>query len=76
MILEDIYVNDIGQYSEVGATGTAVVVTPVTEVKYGEQIFKFSQEVGEYTQKLYDQVQGIQYGRLEDKFGWNWVLPK
>ncbi|CAL6081860.1 Branched-chain_amino acid aminotransferase [Hexamita inflata] len=28
------------------------------------------------TQKLYDTVQGIQYGRIADKFNWNWILPQ
>ncbi|CAL6081861.1 Branched-chain_amino acid aminotransferase [Hexamita inflata] len=30
----------------------------------------------EETQKLYDTVQGIQYGRIADKFNWNWILPQ
>lgn len=53
---EDIYINDINQFCEVGATGTAVVVTPVKEIVYGQKVFKYAETVGEYTQKLYDTV--------------------
>ncbi|CAL6081863.1 Branched-chain_amino acid aminotransferase [Hexamita inflata] len=74
--LEDVFINEIDQFSEIGATGTAVVVTPVKEVHYGQKLFKFAETVGEHTQKLYDTVQGIQYGRIADKFNWNWILPQ
>lgn len=74
--MEDVYINEVDQFCEIGATGTAVVVTPVKELHYGEKVFKFAETVGEYTQKLYDTVQGIQYGRIEDKLKWNWILPK
>lgn len=46
---EDIYINDVEQFCEIGATGTAVVVTPVKELHYGEKVFKFAEKVGEYT---------------------------
>ena len=38
----------------------------------GGDVIKISDEnaVGPHLQKLYDTVQGIQYGTLEDKHGW------
>ena len=30
-------------------------------------------KIGELTQKLYDTLTGIQWGRLEDKYGW--IVP-
>ena len=29
-----------------------------------------NEEIGELTQKLYDYLIGIQWGRIEDEFGW------
>ena len=31
-------------------------------------------KTGELTQKLYDTLTGIQWGRLEDKYGWTTVV--
>ncbi|MBO6167573.1 MAG: branched-chain amino acid aminotransferase [Kiritimatiellae bacterium] len=63
---------EIKEFAEVAACGTAVVVTPVYEITRGEEVIKISSpdEVGPHLQKLYDTVQGIQYGTLEDKHGW------
>jgi branched-chain amino acid aminotransferase len=64
--------DEIREFSEVAACGTAVVVTPVWEITRGSDVIKISDEnaVGPHLQKLYDTVQGIQYGVLEDKHGW------
>ena len=34
VVMEDIYVNDLGKFDEVMATGTAVVCTPIKSLKY------------------------------------------
>lgn len=66
-----------GQLKEVFGTGTAAVISPVGELKYGEQIFKIGDgSIGELTQKLYDTMTGIQYGSLKDDFGWSKVVCK
>ena len=64
--------SEIGTFAEVAACGTAVVVTPVWEVTRGNQVFKTGDPdgCGPVLQKLYDTVQGIQYGVLPDKHGW------
>jgi branched-chain amino acid aminotransferase len=63
---------EIKEFTEVAACGTAVVVTPVWEITRGADVIKISDPdtVGPHLQKLYDTVQGIQYGILEDKHGW------
>jgi branched-chain amino acid aminotransferase len=63
---------EIKEFAEVAACGTAVVVTPVWEITRGEEVIKISEPdtVGEHLQKLYDTVQGIQYGVLPDVHGW------
>ena len=63
---------EIKTFAEVAACGTAVVVTPVYEITRGSEVIKISDPdaVGPHLQKLYDQVQGIQYGRIPDTHGW------
>jgi len=60
-----------GELKEVFGTGTAAVISPVGEICYkGQQIVINNCEIGETSQKLYDQITGIQNNILEDKFNW------
>ena len=63
---------EIKDFAAVAALGTAVVITPVWEITRGKDVIKISdpEVVHPTLQKLYDTVQGIQYGVLEDKHGW------
>ena len=60
-----------GKLKEAFGTGTAAVISPVGQLYYkGEEIVINDFKTGELTQKLYDTLTGIQWGRLEDKYGW------
>ena len=60
-----------GQLKEMFGTGTAAVVSPVCELKYKDDIIKIGDgTIGEITQKLYDELTGIQLSKREDKHGW------
>lgn len=60
-----------GRLEEAFGTGTAAVISPVGELYYkGETVTINNFETGELTQKLYDQLTGIQWGNLEDRFSW------
>ena len=60
-----------GNVKEVFGTGTAAVISPVGELKVGDLVMTFNNgEIGEISQKLYDNMTGIQRGRVEDKFNW------
>ena len=60
-----------GKLKEAFGTGTAAVISPVGQLYYkGEEIVINDCKTGELTQKLYDTLTGIQWGRLEDKYGW------
>jgi len=60
---------------EVFATGTAAVISPVGELIYkGESIPVASGKTGELSQKLYDELTAIQYGRKDDPYGWRMKL--
>ena len=62
----------IKDFAAVAALGTAVVITPVWEITRGADVIKISDETEVHPTllKLYQTVQGIQYGEIEDKHGW------
>ena len=63
-----------GKLEEVFGTGTAAVVSPVKELVWKDDSVIISDgKIGELTQKLYDTLTGIQWGKLEDAK--NWIFP-
>ena len=57
--------------TEVFASGTAAVISPVGEIGYRGQDYQVADgQVGELSQKLYEVITGIQYGYTDDPFGW------
>jgi branched-chain amino acid aminotransferase len=60
-----------GKLQEAFGSGTAAVVSPVGELKYGDtEITVGDGSVGPVSQKLYDAITDIQYGKAEDPNGW------
>jgi len=60
-----------GKLQEAFAAGTAAVVSPVGWIFYRNQEYTLAEgKVGKLTQRLYDEILGIQYGTKEDPFGW------
>lgn len=60
-----------GTLKEVFGCGTAAVIAPVGELGSKEKRLVVNEgRVGELSQRLYDTITGIQYGRLPDTRGW------
>ena len=60
-----------GEITEVFACGTAAVITPISQVKYGDGEFTIADgEPGEVTMALRDTLTGIQRGTFADTHGW------
>lgn len=60
-----------GRLEEAFGSGTAAVVSPIGELMWqGERIAVNEGKTGPLTAKLYETLTGIQYGKLEDPFGW------
>jgi DNA-binding response OmpR family regulator len=56
---------------EAWGTGTAAVVSPIGHLFYDNQDYTVSNnQIGELTQRLYDELTGIQWGKREDKRNW------
>ncbi len=65
---------DEGKLDEVFGTGTAAVISPVGHLKWGDKVMEIGgNKIGPVSQKIYDTMTGIQWGRLEDPFGW--IVP-
>ncbi len=66
-----------GKMIEAWGCGTAAVVSPIGELFYeGKSYIINGGKIGEVTQKLYDTLTGIQFGKTEDPHGWTLPIPK
>lgn len=62
---------DAGKLEEAWGTGTAAVVSPIGEMGWeGKHITVSGGKIGSLTQKLYDTLTGIQWGKIPDEHGW------
>lgn len=70
--IDEIYKSyEEGKLKEVFASGTAAVISPVGELCWKNKKMEInSNQIGHLSQKLYDELSGIQLGNIEDKFGW------
>ena len=70
--IEDVFAASArGELSEVFASGTAAVISPVGELRWKDnEIMISSGAIGPVSQKLYDTITGIQSGSLPDEHGW------
>ncbi|MBC2705627.1 branched-chain amino acid aminotransferase [Desulfobacula sp.] len=60
-----------GKLKEVFGSGTAAVISPVGEIKYGDKVISIGDGTpGETAMKFYNALTDIQYGKAEDKENW------
>ncbi len=64
-----------GSLQEIFASGTAAVISPIGWLNYmGEDYQVADSKVGPIAQKLYDNLYGMQTGKVEDDMGWTYPL--
>jgi len=62
---------DDGRLQETFGTGTAAVISPVGQITFkGRDYVVAGGQMGELSQKLYDEIVAIQYGQKPDPYGW------
>jgi branched-chain amino acid aminotransferase len=65
-------------FEETGACGTAAVITPIRKIVDRDKDRTYSygdgSNPGPVTTKLYEKLIGIQYGDVEDPYGWITIL--
>lgn len=68
----DCRIDNLDEFSEAGACGTAAVISPIGGIEYQGKLHVFysETEVGPVSKKLYDTLVGIQYGDVEPPAGW------
>ena len=60
-----------GTLEEAWGTGTAAVVSPIGHLYYKGKDYEVSgNKIGRLTQELYDELTGIQWGRIKDEREW------
>ncbi|UQS83242.1 branched-chain amino acid aminotransferase [Bombilactobacillus thymidiniphilus] len=71
----DVFIDQLDQFTEAGACGTAAVISPIGALEHegNVHVFYSETEVGPVTQKLYELLTGIQFGDIEGPKGW--ILP-
>ena len=64
--------DEIETFAEIGACGTAVVLTPVNEIVRGDRVIKVGprEGCGPVLQNLYNNYTAIQWGNAPDRYGW------
>ena len=69
---------ELAELDEVGACGTAAVITPVKKIvdDVNNKTYEYCKDgnPGPVTTSLYEKLTSIQRGDLEDKFGWNIIV--
>jgi len=70
-ISEVIDVHASGKLDEIFGSGTAAVISPVGEIKYGDTVITVSDgKVGAMANRFYKELTDIQYGKTKDPAGW------
>jgi branched-chain amino acid aminotransferase len=75
-----IAVEELADFEEVGACGTAAVITPISRIDDYDTgksyIFTKNDEPGKVCLKLYNALKAIQYGEVPDPYGWTTIVEK
>ena len=70
-ISEVMDVHASGKLDEIFGSGTAAVISPVGEIKYGDTVITVRDgKVGAMAKRFYKELTDIQYGRTKDPAGW------
>ena len=73
-----IAVEELETFTEVGACGTAAVISPIAKIVDPEKnkVYEYCKDgqPGEQSMKLYHKLVAIQNGDAPDQFGWVTVL--
>ena len=71
-------VEELETFEEAGACGTAAVISPVGKIlnraSGKEYVISKDGNPGPISTKLFERLQGIQYGDVEDKHGWITII--
>jgi len=67
---KDIYIEDLEGFEEMGACGTAAIVSPIGSITYQDHTYTFGHQMGMITKQLRQRLLEIQYGDYQDIHHW------
>ena len=70
-------VEELGEFEEAGACGTAAIISPIREIHDRETGTKYTYgdgEAGPVSTRLYNKLRAIQYGEEADPYGWTMII--
>ncbi len=71
-------VEELEEFDEAGACGTAAVISPIREIvdRLSGKVYSYCKDgkVGPVSLKLYEKLKRIQQGEEPDPHGWNYIL--
>lgn len=71
-------VDELSEFDEVGACGTAAVISPLKKIQDRDtgKVYEYCKDglAGPISTKLYNRLRAIQYGEEPDKFGWTYII--
>lgn len=69
-------VEELAEFDEVGACGTAAVISPIKRVYDADKDIEYlyGTEPGKVSVKLYEKLRGIQYGIEADPYNWTEII--
>ena len=69
-------VEELSEFDEVGACGTAAVISPIKRVFDADKNMEYTYgtEPGKVSVQLYEKLRGIQYGLEPDPYNWTTVI--
>ncbi len=60
-----------GAVKETFGSGTAAVISPISDFHHQDQTYQVADgQIGSFTNRLFNELTSIQYGKAEDRFGW------
>ena len=68
--------DELTSFAEIGACGTAVVITPINRIVREKEVIQIGPETGcgPILQKLYTKVRGLQVGEIPDNYEWTKIV--
>jgi branched-chain amino acid aminotransferase len=67
---------ELAEFEEVGACGTAAVISPIKGIYDADRDtwYRYGEEPGKWSVKLYNKLRAIQYGDEPDNYGWTEIV--
>ena len=69
-------VTELGEFQEAASCGTGAAISPISRITDPDTgiVYNYGEEAGPVCQLLYKSLRDIQFGRVEDKHNWCYIL--